>query len=63
LTTKPTWAGDTSPSLPEANTKPRRVVFGGFCWGDYGIAHDIDAVTIERLRVPPLAPDSMRERS
>jgi hypothetical protein len=59
-TNKSDWAGDTSPSLPEANTKRIFVHFGGFVFTDGGMAHDISSDDVSRLRVPPYAPPDIK---
>jgi hypothetical protein len=57
---RPTWGSDTPPSTPVAPTRQRLVSFGGFCFTDGGIAHDISAEEADAFRTPPIAPYVMR---
>lgn len=56
---RPTWGSDTPPSAPVAPSRPRLVSFGGFCFTDGGIAHDISEGDAEAFRTPPIAPYAM----
>jgi hypothetical protein len=50
------WGSDTQPSGPVATHRPRLVPFGGFCFTDGGIAHDLSLVEAEEFTNPPIAP-------
>lgn len=50
------WAGDETPSLPQALKRTKMISFGGFCFTDGGIAHDISHADRERMQLPPFAP-------
>lgn len=56
MATDADWGGDTSPSLPAPLLKRKHISFGGFCFTDTGITHDLSAADVEGLRVPPFAP-------
>lgn len=51
-----TWGSDTPPSAPVAPTRPRLVPFGGFCFTDGGIAHDISQGDADDFRVHTIEP-------
>jgi hypothetical protein len=50
------WGGDGPPSLPSALTTKKHITFGGFCWTESGIRHDLSAAEVESMRIPPFAP-------
>lgn len=50
------WAGDETPSLPQALKRVKMISFGGFCFTDGGIAHDVSHADRERMQIPPFAP-------
>lgn len=52
----PEWGSDTRPSMPVPTNRPKLVSFGGFCFTDGGIAHDLTEVEAELLAIPHLAP-------
>lgn len=50
------WGSDVQPSSPVAPARPRLIAFGGFCFTDGGIAHDLSPSEEEDFRRPPIAP-------
>ena len=52
------WGTDSTPSLPEPPQNPVWVDLGGsgFVFTSGGIAHNIDAVTLEELATPKFGP-------
>lgn len=56
MSTSADWGGSSIPSLPEALRQKKRLTFGGFCWTESGIAHDLSEAEVEALRIPPFAP-------
>lgn len=52
------WGSDTTPSLPEVPKQPILVDLGGsgFVFTSGGIAHNIDAATLEELSTPNFSP-------
>ena len=62
MNTTADWGGDTTPSLPEALKHKKHIAFGGFCWTETGLAHDLSDSEVEALRIPPFAPASPVDR-
>jgi hypothetical protein len=52
------WGTDSTPSLPEVPKNPIWVDLGGsgFVFTSGGIAHNIDAATLEELATPTFGP-------